>query len=223
MIKPFATIPQLSNRLPSPDELKTALTNASRNVYEAFARLWLTEGFPTAFTSAPAIYEDLRGWLASQLSVHAKEVTVVGSARMGYSLKPEPDFGRQFGPRSDLDLGVISKDLFARVASAYEEFSSDLRSGKIAPRSDRERSDWDENVKFGIRNIPRGFFDPDKIPTFNRYPVVQQVGQSMWMLKKKLDVTPGAPQVRKASIRVYRDWQSLIDNKSLNLKSVLRA
>jgi len=223
MALPFTTDPRLLSHFPSPEELRTILAGAPRPAREIVARLWLTEGLPSAFLPSPAVYEDLRGWLGSRLNVHPKEITLIGSARIGYSLAPPPDFGRAFGARSDLDLSIISKDLFQRVTSAFSTFSVDYRAGTVTPRTQHERDLWDANMAFGERNIPRGFIDPNKVPNFDRYPVVQEVNQSMWAIVKKLDVTPGAPRVRRASTRVYRDWQSFIDRVSFNLMAALRA
>lgn len=223
MALPFATHPRLSSHFPSPEQLRTILAGASRGAREIVARLWLTEGLPSAFLPLPAVYEDLRGWLGYRLNVHPKEITLIGSARVGYSLAPPPDFGRPFGPGSDLDLSIISNDLFQRVASAFSSFSVDYRAGTVTPRSQHERELWDANLAFGERNIPRGFFDSNKVPNFDRYPVVQQVNQSMWALVKKLEVTADAPRVRRASTRIYRDWQSFIDRVSFNLMAALRA
>ena len=223
MALPFAANPRLSSPFPSPDELRKALTGASRASREIVARLWLTEGLPSAFRSSPAAYEDLRGWLGSRLSIHPKEVTLVGSARLGYSLAPSPQFGTPFGENSDLDLSIVSGDLFQRLASAFGSFCADYGAGAVVPRTPRERAFWDENVAFGKRNIPRGFFDGSKVPNLDRYVVVQQINQSMWALVRKLEVTPGAPRVRRASARVYRDWQAFVDKVSFNLKVVLDA
>jgi hypothetical protein len=111
------------------------MAGAPRAAREIVARLWLTEGLPSAFFTSPAIYEDMRGWLASRLNVHPKEVTLIGSARLGYSLAPPPNFGRPFGPRSDLDLSIVSADLFKRVTLAFSSFAVDYRAGAVMPRS----------------------------------------------------------------------------------------
>lgn len=223
MAMPFATDPHLSSHFPSPNELATSLAEAPRATREIVARLWLTEGLPSAFLASPSVYEDLRGWLGSRLSVHPKEITLIGSARIGYSLAPPPDFGRPFGPKSDLDLSVVSSDLFERVTSAFSSFAADYQARTLTPRTQHERALWVSNLEFAERNIPRGFFDPDKVPNFDRYPVVQRVSQAMWALMRKLEVTPGAPRVRRASVRVYRNWQSFIDRVSFNLIAALRA
>ena len=91
----------------------------------------------------------------------------------------------------------------------------------MLPRNNRERTLWDANLEFAERNIPRGFLDGRKIPNFDRYPVAQQINQAMWILLKKLEATPGAPTPRRASTRVFRDWQCFIDRASLNLHAAL--
>jgi hypothetical protein len=220
MAKPFARNPCLSIPYPSADELLKALTGATRQDREVVARLWITEGAPFAFSDCPGVYEDIRGWLASRLNLHPKEITLVGSARLGYSLAPSPAFGKPFSENSDLDLSVISRDLFTRLSSAHSNFTSDYRKGIVVPRSEHERILWEANIEFGERNIPRGFIDANKIPNFDRYNAAQQVNQSMWVLLKKLEVTQKAPRVQKVSTRAYKDWPSFIDRVSLNLRSV---
>ena len=145
------------------------------------------------------------------------------SARIGYSLAPPPEFGKPFGEHSDLDLSVISPLLFERLVEAFRLFASDYRSGALAPRNDHERMLWDANLEFAERNIPRGFFDASKVPNFERYLAAQRINQAMWALRKKLEATAGAPTVRHASTRVFRDWQCFIDRASLNLRWALSA
>ena len=223
MLTPFKSEPRLSSQFPNSAELTAALPRTQRAACEVVARLWLTEGIPCAFLQAPAVYEDLRGWLASRLTIHPKEVTVIGSARIGYSLAPPPDFGRPFNAGSDLDLSVVSNQLFQRTTSEFASFSDDYASGDVSPRSLTERRIWEENIKFGTRNIPRGFFDPRKVPNRAQYPVASLVSQSMWALVRKLEITAAAPRVQRASVRVYRDWQSFVGRVTFNLMAAVSA
>ena len=223
MALPFVVDPPLSvlpNLFPDPGELRAAVSG-TRRAREIVVRLWLTEGPPFAFRNCPAVYEDLRGWLGSRLAVHPKQITLVGSARFGYSLAPPPDFGKPFGVRSDLDLSVVSPSLFDRIVEAFQLFANDYREGRVAPRNAREGDLWDANLEFGERNIPLGFLDTHKVPNFDRYAGAQQVNQAMWALVAKLRLTPGAPSIRRASTRVFRDWQCLIERASLNLRAAL--
>lgn len=200
-----------------------ALAGGPWRSFEIVVRLWLTEGPPFAFRECPAVFEDLRGWLGSRLGIHPKEITLVGSARIGYSLAPQPEFGRPFGEHSDLDLSVVSPLLFERLVAAFRLFEDDYGHGALVPRSDHQRTLWDANLEFAERNIPRGFFDASKVPNFERYVASQQINQAMWALCKKLEATPGAPNVRHASTRVFRDWQTFIARAALNLRYALSA
>ena len=53
------------------------------------ARLWVSEGIPFAFRECPALYEVARAWLAEQLGLDSREISLRGSGRLGYSLSPK--------------------------------------------------------------------------------------------------------------------------------------
>jgi hypothetical protein len=209
---------RLSYPFPKAEEFEDLLSNCDQRCRAILAGLWLTEGAPFAFRKCPARYEEIRGWLGTQFQVNSKQITLIGSARIGFSLAPSPKFGTAFGEHSDLDIALVSKSLYGRVASAYELFSLDYQNGTVVPNTDRERALWEDNIEFGKRNIPRGFFDVNKIPNRNRYPLVQHINNTMWRLTKKLELSEGQLRVRRASIRVYRDWQTLLDRVTLTLE-----
>lgn len=201
------------------------MLRTSKKAREIIARLWLTEGIPFAFRNTPAVYEDLRGWLASNLDIHPKEITLVGSVRLGFSLKKPPIFGRLFGPESDLDLSIISANLFAKICVDFKRFESELSLWDLKPRNDNVKKCWEDNVLNGTRNIPKGFYDPHLIPYIKeRYPAAQKMGDLIWHLLKRLEATKtdGVPRIKKASFRVYRDWESFIDRVSYNLYCVVK-
>lgn len=219
MANPFQVEENLRNLLslyPTPDDFRKALSGISRQSREYIVRLWLTEGIPYAFRDYPGAYEEMRNWLASYLDVCPKEITLLGSARIGFSLAGAK-FGTPFNKGSDLDLSVVSAKLFQTLADAFDEWRRNYSAGAIHPRNNRERTFWDQNLQFGESNLPLGFFDANKLPTFDRYPIAQKIQQAMWVLTKKLEVTPGVPSPRRASVRVYQSWQALVARVSLNL------
>lgn len=179
-------------------------------------RLWLTEGCPVAFSCCPALYEEARGWVASRLGVDAKEVTVVGSARVGYSLAK--NYPAPFGPKSDLDLAIVSSSLFGSVRDVFARFVVDYGEATISPRNAREREYWDENLGLVPRNMDDGYLDVNKIPNLERYQVVGRALQTMWALTERLRATDDSPKPVKASVRIYKDWPSLVARVSLNLR-----
>lgn len=207
----------LLDHYPDAEKLQEMLSHISRHEREVLVRLWLTEGIPYAFRECPAIYEEVRGWLANRLELHPKQITLLGSARIGFSMARSPQFGREFNDKSDLDFAVISTGLFGKFERMFSKFEQDFSSQKISPRHESECRYWKSNIDFGKKNIPLGFFDANKIPYFKQYPIAQKVGQAMWALVTKLEVTDKAPESKKASVRVYKNWECLINRVSLNL------
>jgi len=206
----------LSSQYPESAFFREAVMQLSQHSRESLVRLWLTEGIPFAFRERPALYEAMRGWLGSFLRICPKEITLVGSGRIGFSLAPS-QYGRMFSSESDLDLSVVSPSLFDNFSKSFTQWEADYKAGIVQPRGPRERFLWDENIRKVPGNFPKGFVDANKIPTWKRYPIAQTVGQAMWLLKRKLEITEGAPKVRNTSIRVYNSWRSLVARVSLNL------
>jgi hypothetical protein len=212
---------KLLSQYPSPSELLT-ISTLSIAAREMLVRLWLTEGIPFAFRECPAAYDTVRAWLASRLQVCPKEITLLGSARLGYSLKSGQNYGRAFTAQSDLDFSIISGSLFEELSKAFEQWRTDYTTGVVHPRNNQEQQLWNDNARWGAQNIRRGFLDVRKIPTFSRYPFVQSLADTMWRLSKKLEMTQGAPRVKVASVRVYHSWKALVAQVSLNLWHTVR-
>lgn len=200
-----------------PNEVLQIGRSGTRKDRESFVRLWLSEGCPHAFSNCPAIWEELRSWLGLKLDVCPKNVTLVGSGRVGFSLKPS-NWGNKFSIKSDLDLAIISLTLFNNVVDSFHAWIHDYDSDIVNPRSEKERHFWNENKKFGELNIPQGFYDSNKLPTLDRYPLAQKLGNTMWLLTCKLNMTFDAPNIQYTTARIYKDWKSLIRRVSYNVR-----
>lgn len=222
-MKPLDVAPALEHLrevYPSPDAILTAARGGNRDTRHAIARLWLSEGIPYCFRDRPGVYEALRRWLARRLDVHAKEITLVGSGRQGFCLSPGRHLRRPFGEHSDLDLTVVRQSLFQRLESAFSRWNADYAGGSVVPRNDRERALWEANRQSVPSGLARGFIDPHKIPTWNRYPEAQMVSQALYEAHEMLKVTPDVPPVRNLSVRVYRNWDYFIRQMAINLECV---
>lgn len=135
-MKPFSIANeflQLKDTYPRPEELARIARTANFYEQECLMRLWLSEGIPFAFRDFPGLYEVVRGWLGSRLSVHPKTITLIGSARIGYSLAPHPAFGRTFSAKSDLDFAVVSEPLFLNLSAAFAKWKYDASTGNVRP------------------------------------------------------------------------------------------
>lgn len=98
------------------DELVEALkTHGSKFVYNTVLLnedvYVLRKAYPG---NAVQMYHKLKMLTSDALDVPLKNVAVVGSAKVGYSLTPEKNF-RLFNDESDLDVAIVSAPLFAEL------------------------------------------------------------------------------------------------------------
>lgn len=208
----FKVPTQLSTLLdtyPDAKSLINAAVNGGEQSKIAIARLWLSEGIPYAFKNRPALYESMRGWLGTRLDVDPKEIHLTGSARIGQSLAPKK-LGAVFGVHSDLDLFIVSCNLFERMKTDFNHWSYQFEGGLLLPSNERERTFWEDNNQRGPKLIQRGFLDSNIVPNHAAYPAIKNISQTMWLLKGKLDITENAPRVKSASVRCYKDWSSYV-------------
>lgn len=218
-MEPFKVSPHLSTLLDSYPDVKL-IVNAAKNGGEfskaAIARLWLSEGIPFAFKKSPALYEVIRGWLGTRLAVEPKEIHLCGSARIGQSLAPQK-MGKEFGSHSDLDLFVVSESLFSKVSVDFNKWSYEFERGDVQPRNENEAGYWKENSSRGQKNLQRGFLDTSIVPNRDAYPTIINISQTMWLLKEKLDISEGAPSIKSASVRCYKNWECYVRQVILSL------
>jgi len=66
---------------------------------------------PYVFKANPPTYETLKEHLRDELGVSVDNITIVGSAKAGYSLAPDT-FPRKFAKESDIDVVVVDARLF---------------------------------------------------------------------------------------------------------------
>lgn len=218
-MKPFRVpneIHALINLYPDAELIRNAALNGGEASRIAISRLWLSEGIPYAFRDCPGIYESMRTWLGARIGVEPKNISLTGSARIGQSLSPKK-IGQPFGKHSDLDLFVISPELFNKMRVDFTQWSYDYESGKLEPLNQREMRFWDDHLNRIPKLIQRGFLHSTVVPNRDAYATFTGLAQSMYLLKEKLSVTQGAPAISKASIRCYKSWGDFIQQSSLSL------
>ena len=211
---------RLKNIYPCPEELRTMAKSVPDSEKFGIVQQWLSEGIPYCFRECPLLYEAIRRWLARAIEIHAKEITLIGSARIGYSLAPGDDYGRPFNDRSDLDFSAISSVLFEKCVAAFKLWLDDYQNGRILPRNPTEKSHWKNNATGVRNNITRGFIDPHKIPTLNRYRIAGDILDSLYRLHRKIMTTKHAPRVSKVTIRLYRDWWAATEQFKINFSRI---
>ncbi|SDF21980.1 hypothetical protein [Phytopseudomonas seleniipraecipitans] len=224
MLKPFDDLHSDLNTLsphPEPDLLKKALLSAGNKEFKGIAHLWLSEGIPFAFLSSPAVYQQLRSELARLLDVGIKDISVVGSSRIGYSLA-DHKFGKEFGDQSDLDLCAVNSELFNRAKRDTEKFIADFESGVTTTKSDDVRTRWSNNCEYLPKNIHKGFIDIKMVPAIKgKYDCISSIKDSIWRVSCRLKNTSDTPNFQSLSIRIYKDWPSMVNQVSRSLNRLV--
>lgn len=217
----FQQIPSLDQfraAYPTAAQIQNACKFGGERAQKAIVRQWLTEGVPFIFRSKPGLYEEIRDWIAMRLDINAKEISLVGSARLGESLAPKK-LGNPLGINSDLDLFTVSSKLFDAVRQEANNWIDDFRDGRCVPRDRKQESNWPANVITNERNIRRGFLDTQKIPSMPNYPNVKNVNNTSAQLVRRLEQTDGVINIKKASMRCYRDWDACTRQCIINITS----
>ncbi len=209
----------LTESYPRPKRFRKFTSRLAYQEVDEMGRQWLTEGVPFAFRGCPLLYEALRSWYARELSLDPKDVTLVGSGRLGYSLRPKA-FGRPFGPQSDLDLAVVSQRLFLTLRDEFNAWLSRYQSGEAQTANPTEAYFWSENAKWVPGNLATGFVDSYKIPLRPPYPTARKVEDTNSRLRLKLKLTSHAPSTKRITLRVYRAWSVLIARLGSTVRTI---
>src|SRR5690349_9620535 len=88
-----------------------------------FVTARLLDGIPTMWPHELS-YIRWRHLVATQLGVDPMAIQLVGSARLGYSINPKKNF-RKFNATSDLDIAVVSPELFEKVWTELRQIIED--------------------------------------------------------------------------------------------------
>jgi len=203
----------LIDQFPTSELLRRILPRLGEDEILLFLRQWVAEGIPFAFRECPLVYERLRSWMGRRLHVEPRNITVIGSARLGCSLAPEPDFGRRFYHGSDLDFQIISDSLFASIVAEFFVWQSKVNTGeeqfvgKYTKRS----------LKCLPANIEHGFIDAFKMDQRPYLKHVIKVTNTEDYGHDRLKATDCGPTFTKLHIRVHASFNAFFQQMKLNL------
>jgi len=195
----------LCSLYPDPDVLKSIYKKLSENDKFGILRSFITEGIPYVYKENPLAYEAIRSFIAQRLQLNPKEVVLVGSGRIGYSLSKK-QWGKPFDASSDLDFALISQPLFRGLANNLKSWIGDLKLSRFKVHSVQETKNWLSNIDALKNSLDRGFLQSNLFPYTDNYLTAKKLQSTMWLLNKRIAVTNNVPQIAKSSTRVYYDW-----------------
>lgn len=101
----------------------------------------------------------LKEEISNFFKIEFRDVVLVGSAQLGFSIKPKQLF-RLFNDDSDIDIAIISERLFVQV---WKEVYAYKKSGAYWPKCE-------EFVKY----LSEGWIRPDKLPPSDNFTFAQE-------------------------------------------------
>jgi hypothetical protein len=122
------------------------------------------------YALSPTLHMELKEAVSQHFSIQFSEVTLVGSAKLGFSLKPQRRYGA-FCDTSDIDIAIISSNLFVRV---WEEVYMYKATGAYWP-----------NAQSFFDYLAFGWIRPDKLPPSDTF----KFSNSWWNFFRELTVS----------------------------------
>ncbi len=101
------------------EEFKTDLRNAAMTEV-AILDKYIFSGNPFIFCANTGLYAQLKAKITTHFGIGITAAHMVGSAKLGFSVAPDK-LWKPFGEESDIDMVIISEDVFNIL---WEELSS---------------------------------------------------------------------------------------------------
>lgn len=153
-------------------------------------RKHITTGDPA--TLDPATYFELRSRIAGRYQLHPNQVIVVGSSRMGFSLKPEKRFTER--TPKDVDIAVVSEPLFNEY---WDMIFEQVRHNRQWATSSRR------NQRF-VRCLFAGWITPEELEPIPSFRPAREWAEFFDELTRKRICG-----IRRINGRLYRSWDRL--------------
>ena len=163
-------------------------------------RKHITTGMPAAIHADD--YYELRRDVALEFGLHPNAVILVGSCRMGFTLKLERRF-QPFQAGSDLDLALVSSEQFDSYWDGVFQFAcSDLA--------------WKETEQFSWfrKTLFNGWIDPRNLPPASRFQKAKAWAGFFDQLMRSKRFGR-----RRISARLYRTWERLEAYQEIMVRS----
>ena len=121
-----------------------------------FCRKTTLHGTPVVFGGNEDDYYEFRKRIAVNLKIKFHDVFIIGSAKLGFS----PHKLKNFDYESDIDVAIVSAELYDRIMDSIHEYQMELRNNRKAV-SYNELNGYHKFLEYGAI----GWMRPDLLPT----------------------------------------------------------
>lgn len=147
--------------------------------------------------------------IALSLGVHIRNIAIVGSGKLGFSLKPDPDIPsffpfKQFddGRVSDLDIAIVSEKLFEIQLQKLFEYTGHYTNHDLWSKSTDRKS-----LAFYIL---KGWIKPEYVP--GGYDISEKIGDFQTEYQVKFG--------REVNIGIYHSWYYFENYHKKNIQNI---
>lgn len=160
---------------------------------------------PVCFGGKDELVFKLKKRLSDYFDVHLKSIEIVGSAKLGISLGASPNrYGRPYDDESDIDLVIVSNELFDVAWHELLKVEKDLYEKKEL-----------DLLKSSYENIHKGYISP------NLLPVKMNFFKKWWEIFENLS-NGDIFESRKIRGRLFKDWWFVEKYYSIKLSELTK-
>lgn len=120
-----------------------------------FCRKYLIHGIPYIFTDNQDEYYEFRKRISQHFDINFYEIYITGSARLGFS----PFKQKRFDDDSDIDVAIVSPQLYEKMLEPIYEYQMELRKARKSITV-RELDQYHSFLEY----TAIGWIRPDKLP-----------------------------------------------------------
>jgi len=120
-----------------------------------FCRKSVLHGTPWIFKEKDDDYYEFRNRIAKKFNISFHEIYITGSAKLGFS----PYKKTEFSYDSDVDVAIVSSQLFDEIMESIREYQMQLRESRLAV-SEWEIRKYHKFLEYGAI----GWMRPDHLP-----------------------------------------------------------
>ena len=120
-----------------------------------YCRKYVIHGTPYIFLDREDEYYEFRKRIANKFNIFFNEVFITGSAKLGFS----PFKQKKFDLDSDIDVAIISNNLYEEVLESIRCYQMELRKSRRSV-TEKELKNYHSFLEY----IAMGWIRPDKLP-----------------------------------------------------------
>ncbi|WP_107666759.1 hypothetical protein [Cyanothece sp. BG0011] len=120
-----------------------------------FCRKYLIHGIPYIFTDNQDEYYEFRKRISQHFNINFYEIYITGSAKLGFS----PFKQKKFDYNSDIDVAIISPQLYEKMLEPIYDYQMELRKARKSITV-RELDQYHSFLEY----TAIGWIRPDKLP-----------------------------------------------------------